>query len=179
MANITITKTCAPMPTEAELVSIRKFLFECIKGATEADDKSWKRWWKQIVNFEPGEISFLDFIIPRNSKFHRKFFALLNVGFDAWEPNRKHKSYKGLVVQKNFEQFREDITILAGYYEQTFDLKGRMKIRAKSISFAKMDDAQFEEVYQAVVTVLLREVCTRYAGRDELDAVVDRVLGFA
>jgi len=89
------------------------------------------------------------------------------------------KSYKGRVMEKNREQFREDILILAGFYEQTFDLKGRMRLRAKSISFAKMDDSEFERVYQSVVTVLLREVLTTYKDRAELDAVVERVLGFA
>jgi hypothetical protein len=105
--------------------------------------------------------------------------ALLNVGFDMWEPKRKRKSYKGMPIEKNFDQFREDITILAGFYEQTFNLKGEMKMRAKSISFANMEDDEFSELYEAVLTVLLREVCTKYAGRDELDAVVNRVMDFA
>ena len=54
-----------------------------------------------------------------------------------------------------------------------------MRIRAKSISFANMDDAEFEQVYQATVTVLLREVLTTYKDRAELDAVVERIVGFA
>lgn len=179
MSKLAITRTDVPMPTEQELVGIRRFLFECIKGTNEDEDRAWKRVWKRIVNFEAGEISFLDFIIPRNPKFHRKLFALLDVGYDCWEPTRKHKSYKGIAIEKNREQFREDITIMAGYYTQTFDLKGRMVIRAKSISFSKMDDAEFEGLYQAVVTVLLREVCHNYKDRAELDAVVERIVGFA
>lgn len=179
MSKLAITRTNIPMPNEQELVSIRRFLFECIKGTNEDEDRAWKRIWKRIVNFEAGEISFLDFIIPRNGKFHRKFFALLDVGYEAWDPDRKHKSYKGMAVEKNREQFREDITIAAGYYAQTFDLKGRMVIRAKSISFAKMDDVEFENLYQAVVTVLLREVCTTYKNRAELDGVVEQIVGFA
>ena len=167
------------MPTEQELVGIRRFLFECIRGTNPDEDRAWKRIWKRITSFEPGEISFLEFVIPRNPKFHRKLFALLDVGFEAWEPNRVRKSYKGRAMEKNREQFREDITIMAGFYEQTFDLKGRMVIRAKSISFAKMDDAEFELLYSAVIDVLLREVCTTYKNRAELDSVVERVIGFA
>lgn len=179
MSKLVITRTDVPMPTEQELVGIRRFLFECIRGTNADEDRAWKRIWKRITSFEPGEISFLEFIIPRNPRFHRKFFALLDVGFDAWEPNRVRKSYKGRAMEKNREQFREDITILAGFYEQTFDLKGRMVIRAKSISFAKMDDVEFERLYSAVIDVLLREVCTRYAGRAELEAVADKFMGFA
>jgi len=179
MSDITITRTNVALPKEAELQAVRTVLFECIKGTTAQENKAWRRWWRRVINLDPGEISFLKFIVPRNGKFHRKFFALLQVGYESWEPKRKHKSYKGIAIEKNFEQFREDITILAGFYEQTFNLKGEMRLRAKSISFANMHDDEFETLYQAVVTVLLREVCTMYSGRDELDAVVNRVMEFA
>lgn len=179
MSNITITRTCAPLPEEAERVGLRKMLFECFRGANDTDDRAWKRFWKRITNLEPGEISFLDFIIPRNGKFHRKFFAMLDVGFDAWNPPRKRRTYKKREITKNREQFREEIIILAGFYEQTFNLKGEMRLRARSISFAKMEQPEFEQLYSAVVDVLLREVLHTYKGRAELDAVVERVLGFA
>ncbi len=120
----------------------------------------------------------LEVVQPRNPKFHRKFFALLNLGFEAWEPGRKHKTHKGIPVSKNFEQFREDITILAGFYEQTFDLHGRLKLKAKSISFAKMEEPEFEQLYSAVADVLLEHVLTKYAGREELDSVVNQLMGF-
>ena len=41
-----------------------------------------------------------------------------------------------------------------------------------------MDDLEFERVYSAVADVLLAGVLVRYAGRDELDSVVDKLLGF-
>ena len=104
---------------------------------------------------EAGEISLVEFVFPRNPQFHRKFMALVKIGFNAWEPNRKRKSYKGRAMEKNFEQFRKDIIILAGYSTQTFDLRGRMLLDAQSIKFSSMDDIQFESLYQAVVTVLL------------------------
>jgi hypothetical protein len=100
------------------------------------------------------------------------------MGFDAWEPPRQRKTYKGLPVVKNFECFREEVIIAAGFYEQTFGLNGRLKLTAKSISFAQMDDLEFERVYSAVANVLLAGVLLRYAGRDELDGVIDRLLGF-
>ncbi|ADE12163.1 DUF1367 family protein [Sideroxydans lithotrophicus] len=176
---LAITRTNEPMPSEAlELSGVRRVLFECFKGTNPEEDKAWHRFWHRLKALDAGEISFLEFIIPRNGKFHRKFFAMLDVGFDAWEPNRVRKSYKGRAMEKNREQFREDIIILAGFYEQTFDLKGRMRIRAKSIAFANMDDTEFEQLYSAVATVLLREVLKTYKDRAELDAVVDRMMGF-
>lgn len=177
---IAITRTAVPLPTdETSVMALRRWLTECLKGASPDDDKAWHRFWNRIKKLDAGEISFLEFVIPRNGKFHRKYFALLDVGFEAWEPNRKHKSYKGIAVSKSREQFREDIIILAGFYEQTFNLRGEMKIRAKSISFANMDNAEFERLYSATVDVLLREVLTTYKGREELDAVVEKIVGFA
>lgn len=167
------------MPDEVERGAIRKFLFECIKGANEEDNRAWKKLWKKITNLEVGEITFVDFVFPRNYKFHKRFFAMLDVGYDAWEPPRKRRTYKKREITKNREQFREEIIILAGFYEQTFNLKGEMRLRAKSISFAKMEQPEFEQLYSAVVDVLLREVLHTYKDRDELDEVVERVLGFA
>lgn len=178
MAKMTICRTDMEMPSASVLEGVRSFLFGAVDGASSDDRKAWRSFWRRIFNLSPGEIAQAEMTIPRNGKFHRKFFALLTVGFDAWEPDRKRKSYKGRVVAKNFEQFREDITILAGYYEQTFDLRGRLKLKAKSISFANMDDVEFELLYSAVVDVLLREVCRNYKNREEIDRVVNQMVGF-
>lgn len=111
----------------------------------------------------------------RNIKFHRKFFALLNYAFDAWKP--EDKKYKGENVQKNFEQFRWDITILAGYYETSVRLDGTVRIRAKSISFANMDEDEFEQLYSAVIDVLLQRIFINQT-RADVDAVVNNILAF-
>jgi hypothetical protein len=41
-------------------------------------------------------------------------------------------------VQKNFDQFRKDLTILAGYYESTINLRGEVRLIAKSLNFSAM-----------------------------------------
>jgi hypothetical protein len=178
MAQISIVRTNADMPDDKSMEAVRAFLFDCIRGLRDEDEKAWRKLWRWISKLEAGELCNIEFKFPRNSKFHRKLFALLLVGFEAWEPGRKHKTYKGIPIAKNFEQFREDITILAGFFEQTFTLRGEMRLRAKSISFAKMDDAEFESLYSAVADVLLDRVLTAYKGREELDDVVDRIMRF-
>ena len=112
---------------------------------------------------------------PRNLKFHRKFFALLNVGFDAWEP--EEKEYKGHPIQKNFERFRHDVIIAAGFYDIAPDINGNPRAIAKSISFGKMDEAKFEQVYSKVADVLLQRILKTYT-RDDLDRVVEEIIGF-
>ena len=178
MSLITVCRTRVPLPTDGELASVRRFLTECFTGAREDDRRAWNRFWKRMIRLEAGEFAQAELIIPRDPVFHRKFFALLNLGYEAWEPARKRKTYKGMPVEKNFEQFREDVTILAGYYHQTFDLSGRMCLKAKSISFGKMEESEFEKLYSAVADVLLGKVLQSYAGRAELDEIVDRIVGF-
>lgn len=112
----------------------------------------------------------------RNYKFHRKLFALLNVAFDAWEPLALE--YKGEKVAKNFERFRSDVTVLAGYYEATVNLRGETRLEPKSISFSSMDQDEFEKLYSAVIDVVLQRILTNYT-RDDLDNVVEQVLRFS
>lgn len=109
----------------------------------------------------------------RNPAFHRKHFALLNFAFDHWEP--EGKQYKGEPVQKNFEQFRRDVTILAGYFDTTYTLKGEVRLVPKSISFASMDNDEFSALYNATINVILSRILTKYT-RDDLDNVIDQLL---
>lgn len=178
MTTINLARTDQALPTEADLEKVRRFLFGVVDGARKDDKRAWRKLWKRILDLGVGEFAVIEMRIPRNPRFHRKFFALLNVGFEAWEPPRKRKTYKGMAVTKNFDQFREDVTILAGFYEQSFDLDGRMKLRAKSISFANMEEPEFEQLYSAVADVLLAKVLHTYLGRAELDEVVERIVGF-
>lgn len=178
MSRVTIIRTSDLPPAESMLEQVRRFLFGLFDGWSRTDKQGWRKIWKRLMDLEPGEFAVIEFVIPRNAKFHRKFFSMLNFAFDSWEPGRMRKTYKGKEVSKNFERFRKDVLILAGFYDQTFDLKGRMKLEAHSISFSNMDDAEFEEVYSAVASVILEHVLTGYSGREELDRVVDQMMGY-
>ena len=111
----------------------------------------------------------------RNLAFHRKFFAMLNLGFDAWEP--PPVVLNGIPAVKNFERFRKDVLIQAGFYELTVNMRGEARAEAKSISFGSMDEDEFEKVYSKVADVLLQKVLTTYT-REDLDRVVEEMLGF-
>lgn len=111
-----------------------------------------------------------------NLAFHRKMFALFNLAFDAWEPEQK--TYQGEYVHKNFDQFRKDLVILAGFYETVINLKGDVRVVAKSLNFSGMDQDEREQVYSAVIDVVLTRILRNYT-RDDLDRVIDKILGFA
>lgn len=150
-----------------------------LRGMSEADQVAYKNFKTRLNSLEVGELCAIEAKLPRNGKFHRKFFAMLNLGYDAWEPQRKHKSYKGREVQKNFERFRSDVLIAAGFYTQTFGLDGKLQLEAQSISFANMEQPEFEFVYNRCLDVLLQDVLSTYAGREEVNGVVEKILRFA
>lgn len=112
---------------------------------------------------------------PRNLGHHKKFFALIKVAFDAWE--MPVNEYKDVKIQKNADRFRKDLLIMAGYGYPVVNLKNEVRYEAQSMSFASMDQAEFETLYSRVVDVILQRVLTHYT-RDDLDRVVSEVLRF-
>lgn len=123
-----------------------------------------------------GALISADFRKPRNPQFHRKYMALLNLAYDHWEP--EVKEFRGLPVQKNFDRFRKDVAIAAGYYDPVVNINGDVRAEAKSISFASMDDAEFADLYSKTVDVLIQRILTNYS-RADLDEVIEQILGFA
>lgn len=111
----------------------------------------------------------------RNSKFHRKFFSLLQVAFKAWEQPEAEGDFG--YAKKSFKRFRKDVTIACGYYDEHVDIFGNVHREAVSISFAKMDEIEFERLYSSAIDVILQYVLTSYTKAD-LDDMVNKVLGY-
>lgn len=117
----------------------------------------------------------------RNVQFHRKYFALLNYAFEVWSPPVGNTAIPaalfGEEIEKNFDRFRHDIIILCGFYDAHYRLNGEIRLEAKSISFAKMDQDEFERLYDKTIDVIIKHVLRNYTG-DELRAVVDQIQEF-
>lgn len=177
MAEVMITRTTAPAPDKAQREALSWYLFTALRGVSDEDQRAWKRLWRRVQALEAGECMALHMTFPRNSRFHRKFFALLRLGFDAWTP--EEVPHAGAPAEKQFDRFRRDVTILAGYFDRVFGVDGSMRLEARSISFASMDDAEFEQLYSAVADVLLQRVLVNYQGRAEVDRVVDEIVRMA
>lgn len=85
---------------------------------------------------------------PRNVGFHRKFFALLNVG---------HENTK---MDMPFETYRKYVIMKAGYFKAFSTPRGTF-YDAESIAFSAMSQDQFEELYSRVLNVIIEDVgCT-------------------
>ena len=98
-----------------------------------------------MSNIKAGEIYKYKFSKPRNVKFHRKFFALINLVYQ----NQDHYS--------NIEHLRYDLTIESGFYNVRYNkFTGEEIIEAKSISFASMDEVEFSELYNKFLSTVVR-----------------------
>jgi len=97
-----------------------------------------------------GEEYVANISLIRNPKFHRKYFAMINL---AWEYQKEERQR---FFKNSVEKFRETLQMAAGYSETTYnyDLKAWTDM-PKSIAFDKLDEAAFEELYIKVRQVLL------------------------
>lgn len=106
---------------------------------------------------------------PRNYKFLKKYFALLNAAYSLWDTPEG--------VERSRDSFREEVIIKAGYFEHVFSIDGTFKLKAKSISFAKMEEPEFEQLYSKTIDVILWHVLPTY-DRETLLKMEDEILRF-
>ena len=124
-----------------------------------------------------GEVIHSNFKRMRNPKFHKKLFALLNLAFDYWQPGEVSSKYG--IPEKSFDRFREDLTILAGYFHTEIRLDGSVRVAADSISFSSMDEDTFEKLYQNIITVIMQRIpVLDKMTAEEIDDLVNKVLTF-
>lgn len=92
-------------------------------------------------------------VSKRNSRFHRKFFSMVQL---AWE-NCPESIAKNYPQQQNVpEKFWKELVKRSGYYEEQVNFKGIKEYTAKSIAFDSMDNDEFEDLYSAVLDTILR-----------------------
>ena len=147
-------------------------LTKTLNGLIPADEPT-SVWYQKL---KIGESVHGKFAKYRNVGFHRKYFALLNIAFDNWNPSEINSKYG--VPEKNFDRFRADVTILAGYYHTTVRLDGSVRVEPKSISFASMSQEEFEGLYSSTINVLLKYVYGSGMTAEEIDRIVDEYLRF-
>jgi hypothetical protein len=139
------------------------------------DDPETQKWYDRLPL---GGIVRGKYSKMRNPAWHRKMFALFNMAFDLWEPGEINSKYGS--PQKNFDRFRKDLVILAGYYDISIRLDGSTRVEAKSLRFDKMDNDEFAICYGAIIDVLLDRIPKMSTmTKDEVDETVNKILSFA
>jgi len=114
-----------------------------IKGLDNKFSIAYDSDYELAKKIKPNEVYEFEYKKTRNIKFHRKFFALVNLCFSNQE------------TFNNIEHLRKELIICAGHYELIFDLEsGTQKKEALSISFASMDETAFNTLYNDVLNVI-------------------------
>lgn len=132
--------------------------------------------------FKVGSMARVELKLVRNSDFHRKWWALAQLAFDAWTETIPDDDKT--MALPNLEAFRKRLIMWAGFGEDLLlpDGRGGYVVRevAKSISFGRMDQATFERLYSRTIDVVLQRILpNRGLTEKDLREWVDRVMHFA
>ena len=146
-----------------------------IPACEEASDWLRKKKLGAIIAVEAKEM--------RNGAFFKKWWALVKLGYDYWSESAETIEFRGQRVLPNFDRFRKDVTIQAGFYYAVAGLRGDVRIEPESLKWASMTEERFGQLYDATIQVLLQrvfngKVCRNWS-EEELRGVAQQILEFA
>lgn len=110
---------------------------------------------EKTVAFKTFEHYEIEIKKTRNPAFLRKVMVFFKFCFNHWNGYDVHKYCS---EQEQFDRFRKDLTILAGFYIQTVRLNGDIRVEAESLSFASMTEERFQECYVALTNAAMKHV---------------------
>lgn len=111
---------------------------------------------ERLEKFKSGCVYPVEVRLTRNPEFHKKVFAFFKFCFEHWAADKTDERFKTNAAQ--FDTFRKNLTVLAGYKEVTFTIDGRVRVEPKSLSFANMEQPEFEECYSALINAAIKHV---------------------
>lgn len=116
-----------------------------------------------------GQIIYVDYKKPRNPLFHNKFMSMVRVVYSNQEKYRE------------FEQVLNVFKVETGHCDTMYiDHDGaQLEVRVpKSISFAAMDEIQFNEFYDKAVEFALSEFLPTVT-KAQLEEYVNKIASYA
>lgn len=137
-------------------------LLEVIKTADGKLLPANKEAIKKLNKVKVGDSVLIDYKAKRNPLFHRKGFALLNLIFQNQDR------------YTNLEDLRVEFRLKAGFYSEHITTKGKLIYIPKSMSFAEMDENEFEELYSKFIDIALQHFVTM--NKQELEDAVLRFI---
>lgn len=102
--------------------------------------------WENFNKLKKDLVYACTIKLERNYKFHKKFFALLRIG---------HENTKLQNISE--DAYRDYITMKSGYYE-IIKIDNKKIPVAKSIAFDKMDEAEFQVLFNKALTVVAVDI---------------------
>jgi len=124
-------------------------------------DKESEELYKKIKH---NEVYSYEVKKPRNYKFHKKFFSLLSFCIDHMQ-----ETYQKQFGFNNVNDLKDFILIVSKRYEEKQMPQGEIYKKLNSISFASMDEYEFEELYKDTIHIVSRLAnCEKWEIEQEL-----------
>ncbi len=123
---------------------------------------------EKVKRIAMGEAIEFDYKLTRNYKFLQKFFVFLKAVYDIETIQEQFSSV---------EHLRYALTMDAGYFETVTGLNGQVYFKPKSISFAKMEEADFDQFYAKVMEIVLKRL-PNYV-KDDILKMENHIMSFA
>lgn len=119
---------------------------------------------EKFARLKEGSEVKVHITLARNIRFHRKFFALLRICYDNLPETIQSKEHI-----ESVEALLDKVKADLGYYDLV-NVGGKELIKLRSISFATMDETEFESFYNSAFRLLLG-----YLNMTEGEALADEV----
>jgi len=123
---------------------------------------------ERVQKLKNGEQYQFEFKLTRNPEFHRKVMAFFRFCFNYWKGENEFQC-----EQKQFDVFRSNLTCLAGFYEEYYNIKGEVRVEAKSISYGEMSQEEFEKLYNSLINAAIKHIF-----KDADENTYNQLLGF-
>lgn len=139
---INLVRGREPLPPKTIWDYAINFFLLLFDGWTRTDKRLIRKLIQRMQNMEPGEFASFEMVIKRSSQYHRRHMKIESDVFDAQERFA------------DFDMFRNWLKIGAAWVEWVPGAKGGIVPLPKSISYAKADQAEFEQFHQSVIGFL-------------------------
>ncbi len=139
----------------------KQYFFRRSLGSLRPDDTEAE---EMVRGIHMNEVVAVVVRRPRNVGHHRKFFALLKKVFENQE---LYKSEQALLAA---------IKIATGHCVPLQLTDGQKAFIPSSISFASMDQAEFEKFWERVVTLVVTKIIPGLR-REDLEAEIMDIVG--
>ena len=124
----------------------------------------------------PKERDVVLWVAKRLDKFAGNKGIIVKAAEEALNLLAKKRAEKLPVIDKDINSFRRWLTIEAGYFNYRLTPAGVVK-EPKSISFASMDQDEFNAFYKACFNVCWNMIlCNRFSSEDEAQQAIDQLL---
>ncbi len=132
-----------------------------LRAADEASTES-------LRTLAPGEIYKVELTRPRNLKFHRLFMGLLT---------EVHKNLPDEMTAKypTVDRLLWEVKIQTGHFDMHETLGGKFVPIPKSISFARMEQGDFDKFFSNAIGVVRKFIIPGISERELRDAIDEEI----